>query len=1080
MIPILFDKSETAFNTNGLGRLSDCISCTVTQERNGIFECEFEYPITGAHYEEIEEGRIIYVTHDESGEPQPFDIYSHTKPINGIVTFYAHHISYRLGEITVKPFSASSIAGAMAAIPGKSVNTNPFDFWTNKSTTGTYKIDVPTSCRALLCGAEGSLLDVYGTGEYEFDKFDVKLYLHRGTDSGVQIRYGKNLVDLTDEVDYQNTYTAVVPYWYGTTNDGDTEESTLVTLPEWAISSGHSSYTGRVVLVPMDLSGEWQEAPDVNALRTRATAMLADSEAWLPSQNITVDFVALWQTEEYAQYAPLQRVHLCDTVSVYYPELGIDGVQKKVVKTTYNVLLDRYDKLELGEPSNTLVGMINSELDKNLNALRAAMNNHDSTIQQVIEAAVQNATELITGGLGGHVVLKQNADGQPEEILIMNTDDINTATKVWRWNLGGLGYSNTGYSGTYGTAITMDGAIVADYITSGTMNANIIRAGIIADANNMNFWNLETGEFSLQPSAYTLYQNTNPANDWDTTEEKQAHVGYLWFYDGANNINLDVGLCDENGIQLQDENSVDIEGGFTILPDRVYRYAETFGWVIYDGIDSAVDGAVNAAIQGYDDTLTQTKIFNRLTRNGAVQGLYMYEGQIYLNASYIRSGILEVRKGSVTTFYADVNTGTVNIVADTFSLSSGDTIQSIADDAADAAESSAKAFATSSISTYDTGLNQSKVFNKLTNNGQTQGIYLSGGKIYINADYIATGILADAGENTIFNLSNGTFTMKKGSINLGSGAFVVTSAGALSCNNATITGGSLTIGSNFSVTSTGVITAKSGTVGPFTLSTTGFSYSKSGTVVSEIQPERIKLIKNGSESYDYCFYASEDEVRLHPLKNSSYSESIEVIASAGYFAVDYYYNSSDWVSAIQVIKDANWTEIKSPNPSVDAYIRGTTHSAGLFSTAAEVMVNSNGLTMTTGRQTTNHSGNLYLTAQGNAWYGVEASSSRKIKKYIKPLSDESIKAEKLYDVEVVQFQYKDGYLDDDDAMKGVTLPGFIVEDLEEIYPVAVQKDLDEPEESRYWSWSPYRIIPAMLKLIQDQHAEIEELKRRVQ
>ena len=112
MIPILYDKSETAFTSGGLGFLSDCVSCTVTEELNGIFECEFEYPITGPLYSYLTEGNIIFATHDDTKAPQPFDIYSHSAPINGVVTYYAHHISYRLSNIIIGPNTYHTCAAA--------------------------------------------------------------------------------------------------------------------------------------------------------------------------------------------------------------------------------------------------------------------------------------------------------------------------------------------------------------------------------------------------------------------------------------------------------------------------------------------------------------------------------------------------------------------------------------------------------------------------------------------------------------------------------------------------------------------------------------------------------------------------------------------------------------------------------------------------------------------------------------------------------------------------------------------------------------------------------------------------------
>lgn len=496
MIPVLYNNAEKAFVTNGIGRLSDCISCTVTEERNGIYECEFEYPITGVRYKDIQEGCIITVTHDDTGDIQPFDIYSRSAPISGIVTFYAHHVSYRLSDIVVTPFNAGSCAAALDAIPQNSVNTNPFTFWTDKTTTGNFSVDVPDYARAILGGQEGSILDTFGKGDYEWDKWTVKLHLNRGVDSGVEIRYGKNMSDLTHEIDLSSTYNAIVPYW------SDTEGS-LVMLPEKIlIYSGATSrvtdlndenlqiireennepieITYKIVdAVPLDLSSEFEEAPTADQLREVARARLESSEAWIPNENIKVDFVQLWQTEEYKDYAPLQRVRLCDTVSVYYPELGVEAVKQKVIKTVYNVLLDRYDSIELGELQTTLAGTITSGIDEKL---------EDYPDIGYMDKAINQATQLITGGLGGYVVMKLNANNKPEELLIMDNEDINQAVNVWRWNKNGIGYSSTGYNGTYKTAWTIDGSFVADFITSGSMSANLIKGGTLklGGSNNTN------------------------------------------------------------------------------------------------------------------------------------------------------------------------------------------------------------------------------------------------------------------------------------------------------------------------------------------------------------------------------------------------------------------------------------------------------------------------------------------------------------------------------------------------------------------------------------------------------------------
>lgn len=535
MIPILYDRTEASFTSNGLGRLSSCIRCIVTEERNGVYECEFDYPVTGVLFSEIEEGRIIACTHDEQGDIQPFDIYGRSEPINGVVTFYAHHISYRQNEITVKPFTAGSATEAIAKIKSQSINTNPFTYWTNKSVTASFVSEAPKNARDLLMGEEGSMLDVFGTGEYEFDKFNVKLYLHRGQDTNVSIRYGKNLADFQNEYDVSEAYTAVVPYWLGEVSEGEESVQTLVMLPELFISSGHSVPSGREVVVPMDLSDEFEDAPTVSELRSTATSRLNSSDAWEANQTVTVDFVQLWQTEEYKEYAPLQRLKLCDTCGVFVPMYDT-ALRAKVIKVVYNVLLDRYDEMELGDKPTSYAAVLEKQYDSKVagveeglkaikvdlatvqtiaandattkanNAKTQANNYTDgqiastkSTIESQYEQAIEDATELIRGGTGGYVVTTVNANGQPIELLITDNLDLTQAVNVWRWNQGGLAHSSNGYNGQFNdVAITADGKINASMILTGALTANLITAGTITDASGKNSWNLDTGVFTTE------------------------------------------------------------------------------------------------------------------------------------------------------------------------------------------------------------------------------------------------------------------------------------------------------------------------------------------------------------------------------------------------------------------------------------------------------------------------------------------------------------------------------------------------------------------------------------------------------
>ena len=495
MIPVLFEVDERLFNTNGLGKLSDAIQCTVTEERNGQFELYLQYPVDGEHYEELAHSRLIFAVPADGVGAKPFRIYRISKPMNGRVEVFAEHISYQLSQCIVKPFEATGINQVFAALKANSVIEYPFNYDSNGiSTSKEFSLTAPASVRSIMGGQDGSIIDTFG-GEWEWgtaaSQFVCTLHQSRGRDRGVSIRYGKNLLDLTQEENIQNTVTGIVPFWKG---QNEAQEEDYVFLKDgYILKDGISESYPYQRLELVDLTQQFDGKPDSEELLLEAQAYIASHDIGKPTVNLTISFVALWQTEEYKDIAPLERVNLCDTVTVEFEKLGV-SVSAKVVKTVYNVLLDRYDSIELGETKGTLAKTVQQSIDTVKKDIEDAKSTYAT--KAMVNQALDEASAKITGGLGGYVVINTNADGEPQEILVMNTPDKTTATSVMRINKNGIGFATgpNAYDGPFNSAWTIDGRFNASFIATGSLLADLIKTGMIKSADGTVYFDLDNNE----------------------------------------------------------------------------------------------------------------------------------------------------------------------------------------------------------------------------------------------------------------------------------------------------------------------------------------------------------------------------------------------------------------------------------------------------------------------------------------------------------------------------------------------------------------------------------------------------------
>lgn len=477
----LFDASETTFTANGKGVISDAVSCVIFQVLNGEYELQMEYPVSGIRFSDITSRSIIMAKPDKISDEQPFRIYRITKPLNGIVTIYARHLAYDMSGYAVTPFEAASLGLALVGLKENATPTCPFTFQTDKSVSSDFSVKVPKSLWSCLGGSEGSILDTY-RGEWEFNGFSAYLHNRRGSNRGVSIRYGKNLTSYEQDINCENVYTAVYPYWSNGTE--------LVTLTEKTISVEGTFDFVRVL--SLDLSGAFQEKPTEAQLRTRAERYITENDIGVPDISWTVEFVQLEASEEYKDREILEHISIGDTVTVEFEKYGVTATAR-AVEVEFNVLLDRYDSVTLGKVKTNMADTIATQ-QKEIESKPSVT---------LVEQIAQALSDSILNAVGGCVrILDTNNDGMADELYIADNPDPAQAVKVWRYNYQGWAASTHGYTGPFDMGATLDDGLLATFVTA----AHLV-AGTIQSADGTSFY-LNLDENVLRMAQLTNMQTT--------------------------------------------------------------------------------------------------------------------------------------------------------------------------------------------------------------------------------------------------------------------------------------------------------------------------------------------------------------------------------------------------------------------------------------------------------------------------------------------------------------------------------------------------------------------------------------------
>ncbi len=443
----------TNFNNNGLGFLVDCISAKVTNAKNGVYELNIEYPRNTNMEEYLIVGNIIKCNVGDNNY-QLFRIKNVDKSFNPI-KIYAQHIFYDLLDNYIEdayPQNLNCEAFGNWILSKTNFSTN-FEVFSDITGVKTARYVDKNPVQCFLGSEENSVINLFNC-EIERDNFNIHFKSQIGYDNGIKLIIGKNITGITIKIDISSLYTKIKPVGY----NGLTLPETFINSPlinEWPTPKIYKYNFDSIKYDPNDPEAYQNEEEAYSALRSATNDLFANGID-KPQINIKIDWVELSKTTEYyTKYSNIEKVGLGDTVRANI--LGIDYTTR-VIKTVYNVLNDRIESYELGTEQASYASSINS--------ITNSVNEINPT--EILSQAQQNATNQITAAMGGYVLKTNN------ELFIMDTDNPNTATKVWRWNLNGLGYSSNGIDGPYETAITQDGAIVADFITTGKINTDVI------------------------------------------------------------------------------------------------------------------------------------------------------------------------------------------------------------------------------------------------------------------------------------------------------------------------------------------------------------------------------------------------------------------------------------------------------------------------------------------------------------------------------------------------------------------------------------------------------------------------------
>lgn len=404
MRPILFNKSETAFDTYGLGELN-LTKGTVTRERNGNYTLYAEIPVNDPAVASLGKEMKLKADAGLRTKNQTFEISRIVKDSSNIVKIYGQHISHKLEYMVLR--NATAFAGsafsALSIWRGALIGDLTFDVWSDIQTTGKGVFDISKmeNARQALGGVEGSILDIYG-GEYEFDNMTVRLHKQLGRTAPTVLEYGRNILSAELDETIESSYTSVLPFATYTPDrpEGSTDDSQpdpiTVTIPENYVDSKYKALYAHRRIKVVDFSSEFKsdskskDIPTPDKLRKLATDYMERNAIGKPKINIKIEYADLAKTLDYADNGWIEELELCDIVPIYYPQIGLTDETAKVTTITYDFVNERNESVEFGDIGTNVRATMQSGLAGKVDDIAKAQQDFENTLPDYLLNAQGN------------------------------------------------------------------------------------------------------------------------------------------------------------------------------------------------------------------------------------------------------------------------------------------------------------------------------------------------------------------------------------------------------------------------------------------------------------------------------------------------------------------------------------------------------------------------------------------------------------------------------------------------------------------------------------------------------------------